>query len=556
MGSNRKKGKTMRGASNSYSHFEEEDRPIGKYGNSMLAEQDNDREELSGRRPVRNKIYPVREDDHTDDDGDEEKSATHAKKQETKADIAKIYFKDMGRHSLIKKDKEREIYRKISLRKAALNRIIFQVPLVQNEVFRLERDVHGGKVDIRKVIYGTRGEPEEELKRIKRTFLSTVRKARKVKDDPDLLAPMLVRKQISYFMAGIKWDTKRITHFIELIQGVHRQLLQHENKLASWNERIGLSSQDFGKLKSVLSESSRKFRKLAKKLTIPAEAAVELESLLHNRRTTLLAIEEEVGLTHTELARLAMRITRLIFRNQVEKNLLIEANLRLVIKLAQRYTNRGLHLLDLIQEGNIGLIKAVERFEYERGNKFSTYASWWIKQSINRAIADQSRTVRLPVHLTEMLDQFTRAHKALSQTLEREPFLHEIATKMKLPISQLMNLQLLSKLSLQPVSLETPIGDDENTLLGELIEDCDQIDLLEGMIDDEESQEVRKVLATLTPREEKVIRMRFGIEEDEEYTLEEVGQNFGLTRERIRQIEKEALSKLRRPIEKRLLSND
>ena len=163
----------------------------------------------------------------------------------------------------------------------------------------------------------------------------------------------------------------------------------------------------------------------------------------------------------------------------MEKNLLIEANLRLVIKLAQRYTNRGLHLLDLIQEGNIGLIKAVERFEYERGNKFSTYASWWIKQSINRAIADQSRTVRLPVHLTEMLDQFTRAHKALSQSLEREPFLHEIAVKMKLPISQLMNLQLLSRLSLQPVSLETPIGDDENTLLGELIEDGDQLDLLQ-----------------------------------------------------------------------------
>lgn len=554
MGSHRKKGKAMRGANNSYSHalYGEEDGSTGQYGNSMR-EEDSARE-LSGKGRGRKRIYPVRNDEH--DDADEPKKATSAKKQETKADIAKIYFKDMGRHSLIKKDKEREIYRKISLRKAALNRIIFQFPLVQEEVFRLERDVHAGKIDIRKVIYGTRGEPEEELKRIKKNFLSTVRKARKVKDDPDLLAPMLLRKQISYFMAGVRWDPRKITHFIELIQGAHRKLLQHDNKLASWNERIGLSSKDFGKLKVALTASTRKFRKLAKSLTVPTEAAAELENLLQDRRTAVMELEKEVGLTHTELTRLATRVTRLMFRNQVEKNLLIEANLRLVIKLAQRYTNRGLHLLDLIQEGNIGLIKAVERFEYERGNKFSTYASWWIKQSINRAIADQSRTVRLPVHLTEMLDQFTRAHKALSQSLEREPFLHEIAARMKLPISQLMNLQLLSRLSLQPVSLETPIGDDENTLLGELIEDTEQTDLLEGMIDDEESQEVRKVLATLTPREEKVIRMRFGIEEAEEYTLEEVGQNFGLTRERIRQIEKEALSKLRRPIEKRLLSND
>ena len=475
MGSNIKKGKTMRGASTSYSHstYGEEDRPNSTYGNAMF-EEDDDREELSVKRPARNKIYPVEEvehdddsDDHEDDvdDEDEVKSAKPANKQETKADIAKIYFKDMGRHSLIKKDKEREIYRKISLRKDALNRMIFQVPLVQNEVFRIDREVQAGKIDIRKVIYGTRGESEEELKRIKKNFLSTIRKARKIKDDPDLLAPMLLRKQISYFMAGVRWDTRRLTRFIELIQKAHRQLLQHENKLASWNERIGLSSQDFGRLKTALSESSRQFRRLAKTLTIPPEAAVELENLLQARRTAVLGIEKDVGLTHTELTRLATRITRLIFRNQVEKNLLIEANLRLVIKLAQRYTNRGLHLLDLIQEGNIGLIKAVERFEYERGNKFSTYASWWIKQSINRAIADQSRTVRLPVHLTEMLDQFTRAHKALSQSLEREPFLHEIAAKMKLPITQLMNLQLLSRLSLQPVSLETPIGDDENTLL-------------------------------------------------------------------------------------------
>ena len=211
-------------------------------------------------------------------------------------------------------------------------------------------------------------------------------------------------------------------------------------------------------------------------------------------------------------------------------------------------------MLDLIQEGNIGLIKAVERFEYERGNKFSTYASWWIKQSINRAIADQSRTVRIPVHLTENLDRFIKAQQALSQTLEREPKLGEIAAKLNLTMSKVINLQLLSKLALRPISLETPIGEDEESSLGEIMESRTKLDMVHEMSKIEQSQELRKVLSTLSPREEKVIRMRFGIGERSEYTLEEVGKNFGLTRERIRQIEKEALKKLRQPVRKKLLT--
>ncbi len=249
-------------------------------------------------------------------------------------------------------------------------------------------------------------------------------------------------------------------------------------------------------------------------------------------------------------------INRLLSRNQKEKENLIESNLRLVIKLAQKYTNRGLHLLDLIQEGNIGLIKAVERFEYERGNKFSTYASWWIKQSINRAIADQSRTIRIPVHLTEALDRFIKTQQSLSQTLEREPFLDEIADEMNLSMSKVAKLQRLSMLALNPISLETPIGDNEESSLGEFIEGGEKMDLVHEMSRKEQFQKVRKVLSTLSPREEKIIRMRFGIGEKSEYTLEEVGRNFGLTRERIRQIEKEALKKLRQPNRKRLLNYD
>lgn len=497
-------------------------------------------------------LFAEHEND-SDDEGDFSEEPT--KGQESRADIAKIYFKDMGRHNLISKDKERDMYRKISVRKAALNRIIFQIPLIQHEVFRLEREVITGRLDIRKLLYGTRGETEAELKRIRREFLSTVKKARKAKEDASLGSPTLLRRQVAYYLADLKWDTREINRFIELIQRSYQKIVRFDNKIAQWGEQVGLTVGQTEQLRIAFIDAARpQHHKVTRSLGINPESLRELDLLIKSRAETVTAIEEEVGLSHADLGRLAARIIRLVLRNQVEKNLLIEANLRLVIKLAQRYTNRGLHLLDLIQEGNIGLIKAVERFEYERGNKFSTYASWWIKQSINRAIADQSRTVRLPVHLTEMLDHYTRTHKHLSQALEREPFLHEIAEEMKTPLTQLMNLQLLSRLSLQPVSLETPIGDDENTFLGELIENRDQKDPVQDIVDEEEFQEVRKVLATLTPREEKVIRMRFGIEEEEEYTLEEVGQNFGLTRERIRQIEKEALSKLRKPIQQRLLS--
>src|SRR6266568_634533 len=276
----------------------------------------------------------------------------------------------------------------------------------------------------------------------------------------------------------------------------------------------------------------------------PAEDAAALDDAVR-------AYLREIGKVRLLTAAQEVELAKAMEAGSVEaRHHLMEANLRLVVSIAKKYANRGLPLLDLIQEGNLGLIRAVDKFDYRRGFKFSTYATWWIRQAITRAIADQARTIRLPVHMIEMVNKVTRTSRALVQELGREPTSEEIAKRMDIPVSK---VRKVLKIGQQPVSLETPVGQEEDSHLGDFVEDRGAVSPADAVININLKEMTEQVLNTLTPREERIIKMRFGLEDGTEHTLEEVGQNFGVTRERIRQIEAKALRKLRHPSRNRRL---
>ncbi|MCB0344364.1 MAG: RNA polymerase sigma factor RpoD [Bdellovibrionales bacterium] len=346
-------------------------------------------------------------------------------------------------------------------------------------------------------------------------------------------------------IAELQLAPKHELHIIERMKDQMRELSRGERMLRRACQETGRSVEElYDAVDEIAGGDQVAFKRVCRRLKLRANELRDLEQIVIDARQTINAIEDSVLVTAEELRRTVQSIIAGEQKVNNAKRELVEANLRLVVSLAKKYTNRGLQFLDLIQEGNIGLMKAVDKFEYQRGYKFSTYATWWIRQAITRAIADQARTIRIPVHMIETINKLVRTSRYLVQDLGREPTPEEIAKRMDISVEKVRKVLKIAK---EPISLETPIGEDADSHLGDFIEDKRVVSPSDAVVNINLQEQTRRVLATLTPREEKVLRMRFGIGEKSDHTLEEVGQNFDVTRERIRQIEAKALRKLRHP---------
>ena len=483
----------------------------------------------------------------------------------------RLYLKEMGSVALLSREGEIEIAKRIEEGKRDIAFVIYGMPMTIEFILSLREQLKNGKIDVREIVPIQETEEDFEEEEIQRDYeelrlktlegLNAVRKvsnslkglyekSRQAAKDPAKLKKIkkqidAIREQVVDKMEAVNLHGVLKDRMVQRVREMAIQIRTGEREIVSCQRRLGVGGEAGAELLRKLCREKKDFLAVKRKTGVSEDNLLDIKKVYQAAKARIRHLETEEALVSGEEVKDAVKhldvAEEKVKRGKAE---LVEANLRLVVSIAKKYTNRGLQFLDLIQEGNIGLMKAVDKFEYKRGYKFSTYATWWIRQAITRAIADQARTIRIPVHMIETINKLIRTSRHLVQKLGREPTPEEIAERMDLPLDK---VRKILKIAREPISLETPIGEEEDSHLGDFIEDKKAISPLEAAIRYDLQRQINSSLETLTPREEKVLRKRFGIGEATDHTLEEVGQDFEVTRERIRQIEAKALRKLRHP---------